>query len=100
MPRRRAARDPVVAFAGLDQRGRRLVLYVAHYRRRHGTGPTWRQAASAVGVHDAPERWPLMASVAPCLTWERDAPRSLDIAAELGPVLMSVLEPAKKERTP
>jgi hypothetical protein len=90
----------VAAFAGLDQRGRRLVLFVAHYRRRHGRGPTWREAASAVGVDDPAGRWPLMASVAPCVTWEHYVPRSLDVAADLGPVLEPVLAMAEKERTP
>ena len=98
----RAPRDPIAAFDRLDTRGKRLVLFVAHYRRRRGTGPTWREAASAVGVDDPAARWPLMAAVAPCVTWKHMTPRSLDVAAELAPVLEPVLERAtrgKEERS-
>ena len=96
---RGAPADPIAAFARLDQRGRRLVLYVAAYRRRHGTGPTFREATAAVGVRDPAARWPLLESVAPCVTWQTDLPRSLNVAADLGPVLEPVLELAKRERT-
>jgi hypothetical protein len=96
---RRPDPDPVAAYAQLDKRGRRLVLYVALYRRRRGIGPTFREAAAAVGMHDPAARWPLLVSAVPCVTWEAEVPRSLNVAADLGPVLEPVLELAKKERT-
>jgi hypothetical protein len=88
--------DPVAAFARLDPNRRRLVAFVAFYRRRYGTGPSWTAAAAAVGVTDHRRHWFLMKSARPCLRWDHEVAGSLDIAPELAPILASVIDAATK----
>jgi hypothetical protein len=88
--------DPVAAFARLDTKRKRLVAFVAFYRRRYGTGPSWTQAAHAIGERDHRQYWWLMKTTRPCLRWEHRVRGSLDIAPELLPILTPVIDAATK----